>query len=77
MQSSRRRVTQQEKEPLVESQLFIMELARELNRLCQVSAAPPLRVPPPRALTAPSLAEVQHPGPHLDLRRRLAPPRVP
>lgn len=29
------------KEPLVESQLFIMELARELSRICQVSSSLP------------------------------------
>ncbi|KAF6736770.1 E3 ubiquitin-protein ligase TRIM39 [Oryzias melastigma] len=37
LKGSRRRVTQEKKEPLVESQLFIMELARELNRVCQRS----------------------------------------
>ena len=41
LQDSRRRVKLEKKEPLVESQLFIMELARELNKICQV-APPPL-----------------------------------
>lgn len=36
-QESRKRVKLEKKEPLVESQLFIMELARELNKICQVS----------------------------------------
>ncbi|KAJ7987864.1 hypothetical protein DPEC_G00330980 [Dallia pectoralis] len=34
---SRKKVRNEKKEPLVQSQLFIMELARELNRLCQRS----------------------------------------
>ncbi|XP_029620596.1 butyrophilin subfamily 1 member A1 [Salmo trutta] len=37
LKESRKKVTNEKKEPLVESQLFIMELARELNRLCQRS----------------------------------------
>ncbi|XP_037836739.1 E3 ubiquitin-protein ligase TRIM17 isoform X1 [Kryptolebias marmoratus] len=37
LKESRKRVKQDRKEPLVESQLFIMELARELNRICQRS----------------------------------------
>ncbi len=39
-QETRKRVKLEKKEPLVESQLFIMELARELNKICQVSSAP-------------------------------------
>lgn len=35
-QESRKQVKLQKKEPLVESQLFIMELSRELNKICQV-----------------------------------------
>lgn len=42
LQESRKRVKLEKKEPLVESQLFIMELARELNKICQVSAPLPL-----------------------------------
>lgn len=41
LQESRRRVKLEKKEPLVESQLFIMELARELNRICQVTSPLP------------------------------------
>ncbi|XP_071764057.1 erythroid membrane-associated protein [Centroberyx gerrardi] len=37
LKESRKRVRHEKKEPLVESQLFIMELARELNRVCQRS----------------------------------------
>uniref|UniRef100_A0A3Q2CSE2 Butyrophilin subfamily 1 member A1-like n=1 Tax=Cyprinodon variegatus TaxID=28743 RepID=A0A3Q2CSE2_CYPVA len=37
LKESRKRVKQDKKEPLVESQLFIMELGRELNRICQRS----------------------------------------
>ncbi|XP_029484768.1 butyrophilin subfamily 1 member A1-like [Oncorhynchus nerka] len=37
LKESRKKGTDEKKEPLVESQLFIMELARELNRLCQRS----------------------------------------
>ncbi|KAM6951481.1 E3 ubiquitin-protein ligase TRIM69 [Aplochiton taeniatus] len=37
LKESRKRVRHEKKEPLVESQLFIMELARELNRICQRS----------------------------------------
>uniref|UniRef100_A0A1A8P957 B30.2/SPRY domain-containing protein n=1 Tax=Nothobranchius pienaari TaxID=704102 RepID=A0A1A8P957_9TELE len=37
LEESRKRVKQEKKEPLVESQLFVMELARELNRICQRS----------------------------------------
>ncbi|XP_030631777.1 E3 ubiquitin-protein ligase TRIM58 [Chanos chanos] len=37
LKESRKRVKNVKKEPLVESQLFIMELARELNRICQRS----------------------------------------
>uniref|UniRef100_A0A3P9Q1N1 Zgc:194990 n=1 Tax=Poecilia reticulata TaxID=8081 RepID=A0A3P9Q1N1_POERE len=37
LKESRKRVKQEKKEPLVESQLFIMELGRELNRICQRS----------------------------------------
>uniref|UniRef100_A0A3Q0SL19 Zgc:194990 n=1 Tax=Amphilophus citrinellus TaxID=61819 RepID=A0A3Q0SL19_AMPCI len=37
LKESRKRVKLDKKEPLVESQLFIMELARELNRICQRS----------------------------------------
>lgn len=40
LQESRKKVKLEKKEPLVESQLFIMELARELNRICQVSSSP-------------------------------------
>lgn len=36
VQETRKRVKHVKKEPLTESQLFIMELARELNRICQV-----------------------------------------
>lgn len=39
LQESRKRVKLEKKEPLVESQLFIMELARELNKICQVSSS--------------------------------------
>lgn len=42
LQESRKKVKLEKKEPLVESQLFIMELARELNKICQVSSFPPL-----------------------------------
>ncbi|XP_029933151.1 erythroid membrane-associated protein [Myripristis murdjan] len=38
LKESRKRVRHEKKEPLVESQLFIMELARELNRICQRSS---------------------------------------
>ncbi|XP_010890194.2 erythroid membrane-associated protein isoform X1 [Esox lucius] len=38
LKESRKKVKNEKKEPLVESQLFIMELARELNRLCQRSS---------------------------------------
>ncbi|KAK2885081.1 butyrophilin subfamily 3 member A3 [Channa argus] len=37
LKESRKRVKLEKKEPLVESQLFIMELARELNKICQRS----------------------------------------
>ncbi|XP_056153652.1 uncharacterized protein zgc:194990 [Lampris incognitus] len=37
LKESRKKVRHERKEPLVESQLFIMELARELNRVCQRS----------------------------------------
>ncbi|XP_018617121.1 E3 ubiquitin-protein ligase TRIM58-like [Scleropages formosus] len=37
LKESRKRAKTGKKEPLVESQLFIMELARELNRVCQKS----------------------------------------
>ncbi|XP_068439426.1 erythroid membrane-associated protein [Clinocottus analis] len=37
LKESRKRVKLERKEPLVESQLFIMELARELNKICQRS----------------------------------------
>ncbi|XP_058477917.1 butyrophilin subfamily 1 member A1 isoform X1 [Solea solea] len=37
LKESRRRVRLEKKEPLLESQLFIMELARELNKICQRS----------------------------------------
>lgn len=37
LQESRKKVRHEKKEPLQESQLFIMELARELNKICQVS----------------------------------------
>ncbi|KAF1374237.1 hypothetical protein PFLUV_G00247800 [Perca fluviatilis] len=37
LKESRKRVKLEKKEPLLESQLFIMELARELNRICQRS----------------------------------------
>ncbi|XP_026206788.1 SPRY_PRY_C-I_1 domain-containing protein [Anabas testudineus] len=37
LKESRKRVRHEKKEPLVESQLFIMELARELNKICQRS----------------------------------------
>ncbi|XP_041830244.1 butyrophilin subfamily 1 member A1 isoform X2 [Melanotaenia boesemani] len=37
LKESRKKVKHEKKEPLVESQLFIMELARELNRICQRS----------------------------------------
>ncbi|XP_054623251.1 butyrophilin subfamily 1 member A1 [Dunckerocampus dactyliophorus] len=37
LKESRKRVRLDKKEPLVESQLFIMELARELNKICQRS----------------------------------------
>ena len=43
-QESRKRVKLEKKELPLESQLFIMELARELNRICQVSLSPPLFV---------------------------------
>lgn len=43
LKESRKRVKQEKKEPLVESQLFIMELGRELNRICQVIFS----LPPP------------------------------
>ncbi|KAL0984051.1 hypothetical protein UPYG_G00136460 [Umbra pygmaea] len=35
LKESRKKVKNEKKKPLVESQLFIMELARELSRLCQ------------------------------------------
>lgn len=35
-QESRKQMKLQKKAPLVESQLFIMELSRELNKICQV-----------------------------------------
>ncbi|KAM7371206.1 hypothetical protein PAMP_010697 [Pampus punctatissimus] len=38
LKESRKRVRHEKKEPLVESQLFIMELARELNKICQRSS---------------------------------------
>ncbi|XP_053197975.1 butyrophilin subfamily 1 member A1 [Scomber japonicus] len=38
LKESRKRVRLEKKEPLVESQLFIMELARELNKICQRSS---------------------------------------
>ncbi|XP_061823203.1 uncharacterized protein [Nerophis lumbriciformis] len=37
LRESRKRVRLDKKEPLLESQLFIMELARELNKICQRS----------------------------------------
>ncbi|XP_076027918.1 uncharacterized protein LOC143017148 [Genypterus blacodes] len=37
LKESRKKVKQERKEPLLESQLFIMELARELHRICQRS----------------------------------------
>ncbi|XP_044035322.1 butyrophilin subfamily 1 member A1 isoform X1 [Siniperca chuatsi] len=37
LKESRKRVRLEKREPLVESQLFIMELARELNKICQRS----------------------------------------
>uniref|UniRef100_A0A8C4Z6A2 Zgc:194990 n=1 Tax=Gadus morhua TaxID=8049 RepID=A0A8C4Z6A2_GADMO len=37
LKETRKRVRNDRKEPLVESQLFIMELARELNKMCQRS----------------------------------------
>ncbi|XP_036392680.1 butyrophilin subfamily 3 member A1 isoform X1 [Megalops cyprinoides] len=37
LKESRKRVRNEKKQPLVENQLFIMELARELNRMCQRS----------------------------------------
>ncbi|XP_069012290.1 butyrophilin subfamily 1 member A1 [Embiotoca jacksoni] len=37
LKESRKKVKLDKKEPLVESQVFIMELARELNRICQRS----------------------------------------
>ncbi|KAM6963915.1 erythroid membrane-associated protein [Tautogolabrus adspersus] len=37
LKESRKRVKLEKKEPLVESQVFIMELARELNKICQRS----------------------------------------
>ncbi|XP_037610810.1 butyrophilin subfamily 1 member A1 [Sebastes umbrosus] len=37
LKESRKRVKLEKKDPLVESQLFIMELARELNKICQRS----------------------------------------
>lgn len=37
LKESRKKVKHQKKEPLQESQLFVMDLARELNRLCQKS----------------------------------------
>ncbi|XP_068162353.1 butyrophilin subfamily 1 member A1 [Antennarius striatus] len=37
LKESRKRVKLEKKAPLVESQLFVMELARELNRICQRS----------------------------------------
>lgn len=48
-QESRKRVKLEKKEPLVESQLFIMELARELNKICQV--VPPSRQQPDHPVT--------------------------
>ncbi|XP_036938400.1 erythroid membrane-associated protein [Acanthopagrus latus] len=38
LKESHKRVKHEKKEPLVESQLFIMELARELNKICQRSS---------------------------------------
>lgn len=37
LKESRKKVKLEKKEPLLESQLFIMELARELNKICQRS----------------------------------------
>nr|XP_020495753.1 butyrophilin subfamily 1 member A1-like [Labrus bergylta] len=37
LKESRKRVKHEKKEPLAESQVFIMELARELNKICQRS----------------------------------------
>lgn len=72
----------EKKEPLVESQLFIMELARELNRICQVSSSP---------LSLFALyylvfciyshclctSEIKYPVSHLDRRGHLDSQRVP
>lgn len=60
----------------MESQLFIMELARELNKICQVSSAP-LSFLAVTQIHRPSFVslctpEVQHPQPHLDQRGHLA-----
>ncbi|XP_072312726.1 butyrophilin subfamily 3 member A3 isoform X2 [Eucyclogobius newberryi] len=37
LKESRKKVKLEQKEPLLESQLFVMELARELNKICQRS----------------------------------------
>lgn len=73
LQESRKRVKLEKKEPLVESQLFIMELARELNKICQVSSPPLsfLSVADKHTSTVYLIyiintLEVKHPRPHLD-----------
>lgn len=69
-------MTQEKKEPLVESQLFVMELARELNRVCQVSVAPPLRAPSPRTRSPPSLLQRSNILAHIWTCEDVWPPRV-
>lgn len=76
LQESRKRVRLEKKEPLVESQLFIMELARELNKICQVSS-PSLSFLAftqnhRHSFVSFVTPEVKHPGPHLDQRGHLA-----
>ena len=69
-QESRKRVRLEKKEPLVESQLFIMELARELNRICQVGASPLMFLAVTQdhrhSFVSFFTLEVKHPRPHLD-----------
>lgn len=79
LQESRKRVKLEKKEPLVESQLFIMELARELNKICQVSSPPPpfsflavTRNYKHSFIISVFTPEVKHPRPYLDQRGHLA-----
>lgn len=84
LQDSRKRVKLEKKEPLVESQIFIMELARELNKICQVCPSPPSSLSnadkPTSKLYLTFVVcnlEVKRPQPHLDRRGCMAGQRVP